>query len=355
MKKIKKVHSLMEELGVDGLLIEKSENRHYLSGFTGTAGRILFTEKKDYFLTDFRYVEQAAEETEGFDILQINKGFEERLNEILQENRVKKMGFEARAVSYEQFLKYRDNLGVGLVETRDLIERLRMVKDSNELEKIRKAVEITDQAFEHILGFIKPGISEREIALELEFFMKKKGAERNAFDFIVASGKRSSLPHGVASEKKIENGDFVTMDFGSFYQGYCSDMTRTVVVGEATARQREIYNIVLKAQLEVIKQVRAGMSCKEIDGIARDIIAEAGYRDNFGHSLGHGIGLEIHEDPRVSFTSEDILKKGMIVTDEPGIYLPEWGGVRIEDDLLITETACEVLNKAEKGLIEIRN
>ncbi|NLM97294.1 MAG: aminopeptidase P family protein [Halanaerobiaceae bacterium] len=353
MKKIERVHGLMEELGIDALLIEKSENRYYLSGFTGTAGRILFTEKKDYFLTDFRYTEQAAEETEGFEILQINSAFEERLNELLQENRVKRMGFEAAFISYEQYLKYRDNLEAELVETRNLIERMRMVKDQAEIEKIRKAVEITDQAFEHILGFIRPGISEREIALELEFFLKKKGAERNAFDFIIASGKRSSLPHGVATEKKIEYGDLLTMDFGIFYQGYCSDLTRTVVVGEATARQREIYNIVLKAQLEVIEKVRAGMGCREADAIARDIIAEAGFRENFGHGLGHGIGLEIHEGPRVSFTSEDILEKGMVVTNEPGIYLPEWGGVRIEDDLLITDTACEVLNKAEKTLIEI--
>jgi Xaa-Pro aminopeptidase len=353
MKKIERVHGLMEELGIDALLIEKSENRYYLSGFTGTAGRILFTEKKDYFLTDFRYTEQAAEETEGFEILQINSAFEERLNELLQENGVKRMGFEAAFISYEQYLKYRDNLEAELVETRNLIERMRMVKDQAEIEKIRKAVEITDQAFEHILGFIRPGISEREIALELEFFLKKKGAERNAFDFIIASGKRSSLPHGVATEKKIEYGDLLTMDFGIFYQGYCSDLTRTVVVGEATARQREIYNIVLKAQLEVIEKVRAGMGCREADAIARDIIAEAGFRENFGHGLGHGIGLEIHEGPRVSFTSEDILEKGMVVTNEPGIYLPEWGGVRIEDDLLITDTACEVLNKAEKTLIEI--
>ena len=349
--RIKKVYELMEKEGLEALLIDSPENRQYLTGFTGTAGRVLFIGKGAYFITDFRYVEQAKEQTEGYEIVEISSNFEQGLNELLQKDGVKMLGFESRAISHEQFLRYVEVLEVELQRTTDLIEGLRVIKEQEEIEKIRKAVEITDAAFAHILDFIKPGVTEREIALELEFYQKRMGGEKNAFDFIVASGQRSALPHGVASEKVIEKGDFVTLDFGVFYQGYCSDLTRTVVVGEPDEKQREVYELVLKAQLAVIENVKAGMSCKEVDEIARGIIGEAGYRENFGHGLGHGIGLEIHEGPRVSFTSETILQTGMVMTNEPGIYIPGWGGVRIEDDLLITEEGCEVLNKAPKELI----
>ncbi|NLJ83408.1 MAG: aminopeptidase P family protein [Halanaerobiaceae bacterium] len=349
--RIKKVYELMEKEGLEALLIDSPENRQYLTGFTGTAGRVLFTGKGAYFITDFRYVEQAKEQTEGYEIVEISSNFEQGLNELLQKDGVKMLGFESRAISHEQFLRYVEVLEVELQRTTDLIEGLRVIKEQEEIEKIRKAVEITDAAFAHILDFIKPGVTEREIALELEFYQKRMGGEKNAFDFIVASGQRSALPHGVASEKVIEKGDFVTLDFGVFYQGYCSDLTRTVVVGEPDEKQREVYELVLKAQLAVIENVKAGMSCKEVDEIARGIIGDAGYRENFGHGLGHGIGLEIHEGPRVSFTSETILQTGMVMTNEPGIYIPGWGGVRIEDDLLITEEGCEVLNKAPKELI----
>ena len=347
--RIKKVYELMDKEGLEALLIDSPENRQYLTGFTGTAGRVLFTGKGAYFITDFRYVEQAKEQTEGYEIVEISSNFEQGLNELLQKDGVKMLGFESRAISHEQFLRYVEVLEVELQRTTDLIEGLRVIKEQEEIEKIRKAVEITDAAFAHILDFIKPGVTEREIALELEFYQKRMGGEKNAFDFIVASGQRSALPHGVASEKVIEKGDFVTLDFGVFYQGYCSDLTRTVVVGEPDEKQREVYELVLKAQLAVIENVKAGMSCKEVDEIARGIIGDAGYRENFGHGLGHGIGLEIHEGPRVSFTSETILQTGMVVTNEPGIYIPGWGGV--EDDLLITEEGCEVLNKAPKELI----
>lgn len=349
--KIKKVYELMDKEGLDALLIDSPENRYYLTGFTGTAGRVLLTGKGAYFITDFRYVEQAKKQTEGYEIVELSSNFEKGLNELLKKDGVKRLGFESKAISHEQFLKYNEVLEVELQKTTDLIEGLRVIKGPEEIEKIKKAVEITDAAFAHILGIIKPGVTEREIALELEFFQKRMGGEKNAFDFIVASGQRSSLPHGVASDKMIEKGDFVTLDFGVFYQGYCSDLTRTVVVGEPDEKQKEIYGLVLKAQLAVIERVKAGMSCKEVDEIARGIIGEAGYRENFGHGLGHGIGLEIHEAPRVSFTSETILQPGMVVTNEPGIYIPGWGGVRIEDDLLITEEGCEVLNKAPKELI----
>lgn len=352
ISRIERIHQFMEEHELDGLLIDSRENRFYLSGFTGTAGRILFTLEKDYFITDFRYTEQADEQTKGYEIVEVNQQQEEKLAELVKSCGVKLLGFEAKEVSYELFKKYSSALnGVDLIPVGDELNSLRMVKDSTEVDKIKKAIEITDLAFEHICNFIKTGITEREVALDLEFFMKKKGAEKNSFDFIVASGTRSSLPHGVATDKVLEKGDFVTMDFGTYYQGYCSDMTRTVVIGEPTEKQQEIYNIVLQAQLKVIEEIKVGMTCKDVDAIARDFITEAGYGDNFGHSLGHGIGVEIHEAPRLSVVSEQILLSGMVVTDEPGIYIPDWGGVRIEDDLLITEDGCDVLNNSPKELL----
>lgn len=351
--RLEKAHKLMNEKGIEAFIIDSGINRRYLSGFTGTAARILLSKEKDYFFTDFRYTEQAEDEIEGFEIVEINRNFEEKLNEILNELDINKLAFEAKTVTYQQYQKYDENLDCKLESVSTFVEELRLLKDKDEIEKVKKAIEISDQAFEHICKFIKAGMTEKEVALELEFFMKKRGGSDNAFDFIVASGKRSSLPHGVASDKVIEEGDFITMDFGTFYQGYCSDITRTVVLGKADEKQKEIYNIVLNAQLNVIEKIKADMPCKDIDAIARDIISEAGYKDNFGHGLGHGIGLEVHEDPRLSFASDQILKAGMIVTDEPGIYIPDWGGVRIEDDLLITEEGCEVLNKAPKELIEL--
>ena len=312
--RIKKIRNLMEEKDLDGLLVEKSVNRFYLTGFTGTAGRVLLTPENNYFITDFRYTEQANSQTEGYEIKEFNRKVPEKMANILEEDNVKRLGFEAKEVSYHTYKDYKEKFG----------------------EKI---------------DYIEVGKTERDIALELEYFMKKQGGEKNAFDFIVASGKRSSMPHGVASDKEIEYGDFITMDFGTFYQGYCSDMTRTIVVGEASEKQKEIYNKVLEAHNAVIDQIKPGMTGKEADAIARDIIADAGYEDNFGHGLGHGIGVEVHEGPRASYTSDDKLKPGMLVTDEPGIYLADWGGVRIEDDLLITEDGCKPLNDSPKELI----
>jgi len=351
-KRIEKTRDLMQDKEMDSLLITTAVNRFYLSGFTGSSGFILFTPENNYFITDFRYTEQANNQTNGFEILEFNQNIPEKINEILKEDNSKKLGFESKNVTYNKYKEYKKKLDeVDLVATEDLLKNLRKIKDESEINKIKKAIEITDNAFSHILNFIEEGKTEREVALELEYFMKKAGGEKNAFDFIVASGKRSSMPHGVASDKKLEIGDFITMDFGTFYKGYCSDMTRTVVLGEVSDKQRKIYNIVLKAQREVIDKIKPGMSGKEVDAIARDIIESEGYKDNFGHGLGHGIGVEVHEGPRASYKSDDEIKEGMLVTDEPGIYIPDWGGVRIEDDLLITEDGCEVLNNSPKELI----
>ena len=226
---------------------------------------------------------------------------------------------------------------------------MRMLKDEDEIALIQRAAEIADAAFAHILGFLKPGLTEKEVALELEIFMRKQGASGPSFETIVASGWRSSLPHGVASDKVLESGDFVKMDFGAMYDGYCSDLTRTVVLGQPSERQREIYTIVLEAQKLAIDAAKAGMTGAELDKIARDHITSHGYGETFGHSLGHGIGLEIHEGPRIGATGSDLLKPGMVITIEPGIYLSKWGGVRIEDDvLLLPDGQKRVLTRAPK-------
>lgn len=227
-----------------------------------------------------------------------------------------------------------------------------MIKDETELGLMRRAAEIADQAFAEVLPLVKPGVAERDLAAELEYRMKRLGAEGPAFETIVASGFRSSLPHGRASEKRIEHGDFVTFDFGAIYRGYCSDMTRTVVVGEPTEKQREIYGIVLEAQRRGVAACRAGITGKELDAVCRSYIAEKGYGEAFGHGTGHGVGRFIHEGPKVSLRGEnDRLEAGMVVTIEPGIYLPGWGGVRIEDMVLVTETGCEPFTKTPKDLL----
>lgn len=353
-KRIKKVRDIIADSDFDSLLIDSDVNRFYLTGFTGSAGRVLFTPQKEYFITDFRYTEQAGQQTEGFEIVELNKDVIESINDILQKDGTKKLGFEAKTVNYYQYGKYEEKFkGIELVSTEDLIKNIRMTKDKHEIEMIKKAIEITDKAYDHILDYIEPGMTEKEIALELEIYQKKLGGSKNAFDFIVASGERSSMPHGVASDKQVKENELITLDFGTFYNGYCSDMTRTFVLGKASDKQKEIYNTVLKAQLAVIDQIKAGMTGVEADKIARDIITEAGYGDNFGHGLGHGIGVEVHEGPTASYKSEDTIIENSVVTDEPGIYIKGWGGVRIEDDLLITKDGCEVLNSSPKELIEV--
>ncbi|WP_350344552.1 type II 3-dehydroquinate dehydratase [Proteinivorax tanatarense] len=344
----------MKEKDLDSMLITQPQNRQYITGFTGSSGYVLLTQQKDYFFTDFRYVEQAKEQIENFEI--IKHGFQplEEIFEYIKNADVNKIGFEEQFSTYHVYQRYKETFkGVELVPSGPLVEEIRKVKDKTEIEKMEKSIDIAVSAFEHILGFLKPGIKEIDVALELEFFMRKKGASGLAFDTIVASGHRSALPHGIASDKVLEQGDFVKMDFGCVFNGYCSDISRTVVLGKATDKQKKIYDTALKAQLAAIENIKSGVSGKKADDFARHIITEAGYGDKFGHGLGHGIGMVVHENPRVSPNSEDILKTGNVVTVEPGIYIPEYGGVRIEDMLVITEDGNKNLTKATKEFIEI--
>lgn len=354
MERLTKLKGKLRQEKIDALLVLQPQNRYYLSGFSGSSGYLIVTEKEDVLLTDFRYKEQAKREVKGINI--IEHGLDPLLDVYGELKRlgVKTLGFEQEFTTYSNYLNYGKVFdGIELKHVPPIIEELRKVKDSEEILKMEKAIEITGEAFAHILGFLKPGITEREVALELEFFMKKKGASGLAFNTIVASGQRSSLPHGIASDKVLEKGDFVKIDFGCVYNHYCSDLTRTVVLGKATEKQKEIYDIVLEAQLKAIEGIKSGITGKYADSLARDIISTKGYKDNFGHGLGHGIGMVVHENPRVSPKGEDILKPGNVITVEPGIYIEGYGGVRIEDMLVITENGNINLTKVTKELIEI--
>lgn len=353
-KRIENTRKLLKENRVDALLITSATNRRYLTGFTGSAGYVLISEDKAIFITDFRYTQQARTQASNYEVIEHKTSIIETVNEQLKNLGIHTLGFEEEVVTYSLFKKFEKAFAVvKLVPLAQTIEKLRMVKDEGEIQLIKKATEIADQAFSYILNVLKPGKKESEIAFELECKMRELGAQGPSFDTIVASGYRSSMPHGVASDKVIESGDLVTMDYGCIYNGYVSDITRTVMVGKPNEKQKEIYRIVLEAQLNVINHLKPGMTGKEGDALARDIIQKYGYGEYFGHGTGHGIGLDVHEGPGLSPRVDIVLQPGMVVTDEPGIYIPDFGGVRIEDDILITESGVEILTKSQKDLIII--
>ncbi len=349
--RLEKLKSLMIEQGLDGILLMGDPNRNYISYFTGDESYALISKDKDIFITDSRYTEQAKNQVKGFEIYQYNTPFINDLAKLVQENSIKKLGFEENIVTFSKYDEFLKNLDCELVPLNGLVEKMRIVKDDSEIEKIRKAASIADAALVELVKFIKPGMSEKEVGLQLEYNMKKLGATGLSFKSIVASGKRSSLPHGIASDKIIENGDFLTLDFGCIYGEYCSDMTRTLVIGEPSEKMLDIYNTVKEAQARALKFITEGVKASEVDKIARDYINSKGYGEYFGHGLGHGVGLEIHEAPAVNTRNNSILKEGMIITDEPGIYIPDFGGVRIEDLILVKKDGCEVLSKSSKELI----
>lgn len=353
MNYIKRVRKEFEKLEIDGLLITDELNRRYMTGFTGTAGVALITKDDALFLTDFRYDKQAREQVSDYNVIihKSSAGLIESILETAKRLDIKNLGFEASNVSFDFYSKLKDKSELNLVATTKVIEEFRLIKTEEEVEKIRQAAKISDAAFTHIQDFIRPGVTELEVSHELEHFMKKQGADGGSFTFIVASGNRGALPHGVASEKVIEQGEMVKLDFGALYKGYCSDMTRTLSVGEPNPKLKEIYSIVHDALQLTLDTIQAGMSAKEVDSIARDYITENGYGEYFGHGLGHAIGLNIHEDPFFSQSSTQELQPGMVVTIEPGIYIPELGGVRIEDDILIKEDGIEILTHSPKDLI----
>lgn len=349
--KLEKLRLALEERGVDALLITNGYNLRYLTDFTGTAGVAIVSKDDAVFITDFRYTEQAASQVKDFRIVQHTKTLLEEVSNQVTEMGIKSLGFEKDDVTYSVYELYKQAVSSDLVPLSGVVEKIRLIKTDEEISIIKAACRIADEAYEHIVTYIKPGMTELQVSNELEFFMRKRGATSSSFDTIVASGTRSALPHGVATDKVIEVGDFVTLDFGALYNGYISDTTRTLAVGEPSEKLKEIYQVVLDAQLLALEKVKPGMTGKEGDAIARDYIASKGYGEAFGHSLGHGIGLEVHEGPGLSFRSDIVLEPGMVITIEPGIYLPNIGGVRIEDDALVTENGLEKLTHSTKELL----
>ncbi len=354
MNRLENLRQKMKTEGIDAYLSLVPENRRYLSGFTGSTATLLILPEQTFLLTDFRYIEQANQEAVDFAVVKIGNDLFVSLAELSLD--VKRLGFEGDYLNFVDYCRLQEALPqTELVSLPNLVTDLRSVKDLTEISLIRDAVRIADEAWAIMLNSIKIGQTEEEIALELEFAMRRAGASGPSFDFIVASGRRSALPHGRASSKTIQKGEFLTIDFGAIYQGYCSDITRTVILGEPNDRQIEIYELVLRANQAGIEALKPGLKGKQVDAIARNVIKEAGFGEFFGHGLGHSVGLGVHEGPNLNLREERLLEPGMVVTVEPGIYLPDWGGVRIEDMVLITEQGCEVLTRSPKNLTVISN
>jgi len=353
--RIKKFQQYLKKENLDGFIVSRMVNIRYLCGFTGDTGLLVITSKRAHLLCDSRFITLAQKEVKGAKV-HLTKGIP--LNELKEftefQRKNDKFGFESDFLTCNQLKTLKENLPeVLLIPIVDAVEFLSIIKDKGEIDLIQEAVDISDIAFDRILGYLRPGLRELEVAAELEYQMKMLGSTKPAFETIVASGFRSAMPHGVASDKKIKKGEFVTFDFGAEYKGYVSDITRTVVMGKATSRQKKVYNLVSKAQLAGIKKVKSGVEGKAVDLAARKVIDRGGFKKNFGHGTGHGIGIYVHVKPNVGPKSTDTLKRGMVVTIEPGIYIPKWGGVRIEDDVLVTNTGGKVLNKAPKKLLEL--
>jgi len=333
------------------LLVANPENRRYLTGFTGSSGVAAVTASRAIFITDFRYIDQARMECPGWEIVRQGTVMLDTVAEVLTSLGARRVGFERSHATYGFYEDLATRLeGRDLIPTSDIVESIRLVKDEGEIDLIRRAAAIADEALEDILPMLRPGVAECEIALEIEYRMRKLGAEGPAFDTIVASGPRSALPHGRASERVLAAGDFVTIDMGARVEGYNSDLTRTFVLSPVTGQQKEIYELVREAQEKALTAVRPGPTGKEIDAVARDIISRRGHGEHFGHGLGHGVGLAVHEGPRLAPTGDKSLQAGNVVTVEPGVYITGWGGVRIEDLSVVRPDGVEVLSSFPKDL-----
>ncbi len=350
-----RILKLQEMLGDnEAFWITGASNRFYLTGFNSSAGSVLVTKSKAIFFIDFRYFEKAKQKVNSCEVVLYDKG-DKGIYEFCKAEKIKTIYIEASLISltnYKSLTNLFEDITLSTENKLDLkLNNMRAVKSQEELGFIKQAQALTEQTFDYILPRISIGKTEREIMLDMEFFMRGLGAEGVSFDFIVVSGKNSSLPHGIPTDKRLQNGDFVTMDFGAIVNGYCSDMTRTVAIGNISDEQRLVYNTTLKAQLAAIDNIKSGCVCGDIDKIARDIIYNAGYKGCFGHSLGHSVGIDVHEAPNLSPNNQSILQVGNVVTVEPGIYLENKFGVRIEDMVYVTDGGCVNLTKSKKKLI----
>lgn len=353
MRKIDELKNSLPD-GADCAVISSDINRRYFTGMKSSAGTLLVFRDAAYLIIDFRYIEKAQKTVTDCDVILQGRLYEQLL-ELMKKHGAKTAAIESDTVTVSQLADMKKRLADVEIISDDrlstVIKNMRIIKTADEIEKIKAAQLIAEKAFDEVLNFIKPGVTEKEIALTLDFYMLRNGAEALSFDTIALSGKNTSLPHGVPSDKKVCGGEFVLMDYGAVVDGYHSDMTRTVCVGSPSEKMTEIYNIVLKAQEESLNGAKSGMEAKQLDKIARDIIASAGYGENFGHSLGHGVGMEIHEAPNASPSSDEILRENMVVTVEPGIYIPDEFGVRIEDFIVIKHENSLNLTSCNKKLI----
>lgn len=352
--RLARLRDKLKENSLDAFLVSSPENRRYLSGFTGSAGYLFISRTDAVLATDFRYVEQAGQQAPGFRVERTGASLS-WLPEMASAASASRVGFEAEVMTvgtHSAFLKAVEEAnadeGLKLVQTSDMIDKIRAIKYEDELALLTRAIEITDRALDEVGPAVEPGMTEAQVAWDLEKSMREQGAEAMAFDIIVGAGPNGALPHHRADDTVIRDGQPVVIDMGAAYEGYCADLTRTIFVGEPDETFKKVYSTVLSAQLAAEEQVRAGMTGEETDAISRDIIAEAGYGDAFGHSLGHGVGLAVHEYPRVGPRATDVLENGMVFTVEPGIYLPEWGGVRIEDVVVMESGRARVISKAAK-------
>ncbi len=352
MKNLEKYLSLLGE-DVDGLLLTSRYSRFYATEYDIAEGVAIVTKKGCRYFTDSRYIESAQAGIKNFEVLETNRQFPytKRLNDAIADFGVEKLGYEEEYLTVSELRYYEEGLQAQLLPKNKQINGFRAVKEPWELDIMRKAQEITDKAFAEVLPKIKVGMTEKEVQAELIYCLYKNGADNLAFDPIVVSGPNTSMPHGVAGDRKIQNGDFITLDFGALYHSYCADMTRTVAVGFATEEMQKVYNTVLKAQLAGIAATKAGVLGKEIDSAARQVITDAGYGEYFGHGYGHGLGMEVHENPNCNPAGDTLMAENMICSAEPGIYLPGKFGVRIEDVVIFGADGCENITKSPKELI----
>lgn len=355
-KRIKKIQAGLRRKKIDAILITQPHNRRYLSGYTAadhdigeSSGALLIPARKaPLLLTDFRFLIQAEREVKGMQVELYPKGMHALLKELLPDLGITSLAFESHYTLHsvaEKLQTICKKLSISLRPNNGMVEKMRLIKDQKEIDKLRRSVHLNEQVFQTIYKTIYPGQTEIDIALALESTMRRKGAESPSFESIVATGARSALPHAVPGPVKIVKNKPLMIDMGLILDGYCSDMTRTFALGKPCKQYRQIHRLVRKAQLAGIKKIRAGVSAAAVDKAARDIITDAGYGKHFGHALGHGVGLAVHEEPRLSSRSRKRLKAGMVVTVEPGIYLPGWGGVRLENMVVVGEDGCEVLNQ----------
>ncbi len=350
-----RLHRLQQKTvkkGLDGLVITKLSNVRYLSGFTGSEALILLSKDRFIFLTDFRYVEQAQGECKGLEIVERKKAPMKALGGLVKKLGLKVLGFESEALSFAQYSELKE-AARKVIPVKGMIEEMREVKEGEEIDLLKGALGVAEEAFEKVLKDIRPGLTEKQIANKLEFNMKEAGAEGAAFNTICVVGERASQPHAAPSDVRTRPGSSILIDWGARWRLYNSDLTRVVFLNRITSQAKKIYQIVKRAQSLAIQKIREGVQAREVDLAARNYIESQGYGKNFGHGLGHGIGLEVHESPRLYKTNRKPLKAGMVITVEPGIYLPHWGGVRIEDIVLVKREGCEVLSHTPKSLEEV--